>query len=113
MPKGSYFLCRLSLKLGGPSFGVATMLDRNPVESPFELSPCQFRPEDLLTPAAFAHPVSRFQVRETHISWVILTGLYAYKVKKNVHLDFVDASTLENSDIFVRGRAAAQSTSRT
>ena len=71
------------------------MLDRNPVESPFKLSPCQFRPKDLLTPAAFAHPVSRFQVRETHISWVILTGLYAYKVKKNVHLDFVDASTLE------------------
>ncbi len=55
----------------------------------------QFRPADLLTPAAFAHPVSRFEVRETHISWVILTGLYAYKVKKNVHLEFIDASTLE------------------
>jgi len=71
------------------------MLDRNPVESPLKLSPYQFRPEDLLTPAAFAHPVSRFEVRETPISWVILTGLYAYKVKKNVHLDFIDASTLE------------------
>src|ERR1700689_4099365 len=72
------------------------MLDRSPVESPLESSPYQFRPVDLLAPAAFAHPVSRFEIRETHISWVILTGLYAYKVKKNVHLEFIDASTLAN-----------------
>ncbi len=73
------------------------MLDRDPPELPCqEVSPYQFRPADLLTPAAFAHPVSRFEVRETHISWVILSGLYAYKVKKNVHLEFIDASTLEN-----------------
>jgi aminoglycoside phosphotransferase family enzyme len=24
----------------------------------------------------FPHPVQRFDVRETHISWVLLTGLY-------------------------------------
>jgi aminoglycoside phosphotransferase family enzyme/predicted kinase len=71
------------------------MLDRNPVESSLNLPPYQFRPEDFLTPAAFAHPVSRFEVRETHISWVILTGLYAYKVKKHLHLDFIDSSSLE------------------
>jgi aminoglycoside phosphotransferase family enzyme/predicted kinase len=71
------------------------MLDRNPVESPLKPSPYQFRPEDLLTPAAFAHPVSRFEVHETHISWVILTGLYAYKVKKSVHLNFIDSSSLK------------------
>jgi hypothetical protein len=71
------------------------MISSNPVESPQECSPYRFRPADLLTPTAFAHPVSRFEVRETHISWVILTGLYAYKVKKNVQLEFIDASTLE------------------
>jgi aminoglycoside phosphotransferase family enzyme/predicted kinase len=71
------------------------MIDSNPVESPQECAGHQFEPAELLTPTAFAHPVSRFEVRETHISWVILTGLYAYKVKKKVHLEFIDASTLE------------------
>ncbi|WP_197995685.1 bifunctional aminoglycoside phosphotransferase/ATP-binding protein [Gimesia algae] len=32
---------------------------------------------------------------ETHISWVLLTGPYAYKLKKPVDLGFVDFSTLE------------------
>jgi aminoglycoside phosphotransferase family enzyme/predicted kinase len=32
---------------------------------------------------------------ETHISWVVLTGKYAYKIKKPVRLPFVDYSTLE------------------
>jgi aminoglycoside phosphotransferase family enzyme/predicted kinase len=31
---------------------------------------------------------------ETNLSWVILTGPFAYKVKKSVQLDFIDASTL-------------------
>ncbi len=32
---------------------------------------------------------------ETHISWIVLTGHYAYKIKKPVHYDFLDARTLE------------------
>jgi len=48
----------------------------------------------LLTPRAFRHPAERIELRETHISWVILTGDWAYKIKKPVHLDFIDASTL-------------------
>ncbi|MEK6591682.1 MAG: AAA family ATPase [Pseudomonadota bacterium] len=32
---------------------------------------------------------------ETHISWVILTGQYAYKIKKPVNLGFLDFSTLD------------------
>ena len=32
---------------------------------------------------------------ETHISWVLLTGSYAYKIKKPVNLGFLDFSTLE------------------
>jgi aminoglycoside phosphotransferase family enzyme/predicted kinase len=51
--------------------------------------------EELLTPEAFAHPVSHPRVRETHISWVVLTGTFAYKIKKAVKFEFIDASTLE------------------
>lgn len=32
---------------------------------------------------------------ETHISWVVVTGEFAYKFKKAVHFGFVDFSTLE------------------
>jgi aminoglycoside phosphotransferase family enzyme len=51
---------------------------------------------DLLTPAAYPHEVQGIQVVETHISWVILTGAFAYKVKKPVSLGFLDFSTLED-----------------
>lgn len=71
------------------------MISSQRVETPKDCISYQFQPADLLTPAAFAHPVGRFEVRETHLSWVILTGLYAYKVKKAVHLEFIDTSTLE------------------
>ncbi|MFA6051484.1 MAG: AAA family ATPase [Methylobacter sp.] len=37
---------------------------------------------------------------ETHISWVLLTGLYAYKIKKPVNFGFVDFSTLEKRQFF-------------
>src|SRR5579863_1843680 len=53
-----------------------------------------FRLADLLRPSAFPHPVTRLDLRETNISWVILTGPFAYKIKKSVQLDFIDASTL-------------------
>ncbi|HTN94026.1 MAG TPA: AAA family ATPase [Gallionella sp.] len=35
------------------------------------------------------------RIEETHISWVLLTGHDAYKIKKAVDLGFVDFSTLE------------------
>jgi hypothetical protein len=35
------------------------------------------------------------RVVETHISWVVLTGQLAYKIKKPVRYDFLDASSLE------------------
>jgi uncharacterized protein len=49
----------------------------------------------LLTPAAYPHAAANIELRETHVSWVILTGSCAYKVKKPLKLDFIDASTLE------------------
>jgi hypothetical protein len=53
-----------------------------------------FNIADMLTPAAYRHPVNRLRVCETNISWVILTDAFAYKIKKSVRLDFLDASTL-------------------
>jgi uncharacterized protein len=48
----------------------------------------------LLNGAPYAHAVSDLKLRETHISWVILTGEYAYKIKKCVKLEFLDTTTL-------------------
>ena len=48
----------------------------------------------LCNPACYPHPVRRVAILETHISWVILTGSYAYKIKKPVNLGFLDFTTL-------------------
>jgi len=56
------------------------------------------RTETLVTalkdPACYPHETGRISLAETHISWVFLTGTYAYKVKKPVKLPFLDFSTL-------------------
>lgn len=44
----------------------------------------------LLEPAAYPHPVRDIQLVETHISWVLLTGDYAYKIKRPVRYSFID-----------------------
>ena len=44
--------------------------------------------------------VTSVKVIETHISWVLLTGQFAYKIKKPVDLGFVDFSTLERRRLF-------------
>jgi uncharacterized protein len=44
----------------------------------------------LLYPRAYPHPVRAVDLIETHISWVLLTGRFAYKVKRPVHYPFVD-----------------------
>nr|WP_178116419.1 bifunctional aminoglycoside phosphotransferase/ATP-binding protein [Pseudomonas brassicae] len=50
----------------------------------------------LQNPALFAHPVKQFQVIETHISWVLLTGDYAYKIKKPMNFGFLDFTELSS-----------------
>ncbi len=45
--------------------------------------------------ALYPHPVDHFKVIETHISWVLLTGSFAYKIKKPENFGFLDFSTLE------------------
>ena len=42
----------------------------------------------------FDHPTGKITVLQTHISYVLLTGTYAYKIKKPVKLPFLDFSTL-------------------
>ncbi len=41
------------------------------------------------------HPAKTVRMIETHISWVILAGRYAYKIKKALDLGFLDFTTLE------------------
>lgn len=43
----------------------------------------------------YDHPAPEIRLLETHISWVLLTGLFAYKIKKPTNLGFLDFSTLE------------------
>lgn len=49
----------------------------------------------LSRPECYPHPVQSVRVIETHISWVLLTGTWAYKIKKPVNLGFLDFSTPE------------------
>ncbi len=48
----------------------------------------------------YPHPVGEISVTQTHISWVILTGDYAYKVKKPANFGFLDFSTLDKRQKF-------------
>ena len=53
--------------------------------------------QSLRRPAAYSHPVDAVDLLETHISWVLLAGDFAYKIKKPVNLGFVDFSTLKST----------------
>ncbi len=50
--------------------------------------------QHLQNPALYDHPVEQFKLIETHISWVLLTGEYVYKIKKPVDFGFLNFSTL-------------------
>src|SRR5919199_3757314 len=50
--------------------------------------------------SVYEHPTTEITVLQTHISWIVLTGPYAYKVKKPVNLGFVDFSTLAKRHFF-------------
>ena len=54
----------------------------------------------LQDPARYPYPVARVTLIETHISYVLLTGSFAYKVKKAVDFGFLDFSTLEKRRLF-------------
>lgn len=68
----------------------------------------------LQNPALYEHPIEKFEVIETHISWVLLTGQYVYKIKKPVDFGFLDFSTLDkrqhycNEELRLNQRLAPQ-----
>ncbi len=49
----------------------------------------------LLSPRAYPHPAERIEIIETHISWVLLAGGFAYKIKRPVRYPFIDLRTPE------------------
>lgn len=57
--------------------------------------------EQMMQPGFYPHAVKEpIRVMQTHISYIVLTGDYAYKVKKSVNFGFLDFSTLERRQHF-------------
>ncbi|MBI3530824.1 MAG: AAA family ATPase [Betaproteobacteria bacterium] len=56
----------------------------------------------LRDPACYPHRVGSISIIETHISFVVLTRTFAYKIKKSVDLGFLDFTTLEKRRFFCR-----------
>jgi hypothetical protein len=56
----------------------------------------------LCQPGAYPHTTREIELIETHISWVLLTGEFAYKLKKNIELPFLDFSSLQRRHHFCR-----------
>ena len=56
--------------------------------------------ENLKNPEFYGSDVKSIDILQTHISFVALTGKYAYKVKKPVNFGFLDFSTLEKRKYF-------------
>ncbi len=56
----------------------------------------------MIRPDFYPHKVRTIELIQTHISWVILTGDYAYKVKKPVDFGFLDFTGLEQRRHFCK-----------
>ncbi len=56
----------------------------------------------LLDPSCYPHPAGRVDLVETHASWLLLAGDFAYKVKKAITLPFLDYGSLERREAFCR-----------
>lgn len=56
----------------------------------------------LLKPEAYPHHPRKIELTQTQMSFIFLTGDYAYKVKKPVNLGFLDYTTLEKRHFFCR-----------
>jgi uncharacterized protein len=49
--------------------------------------------EAMLKPEFYPHPVTNIELRQTHTSYVLLAGEFAYKVRKAVRFAFINCST--------------------
>jgi len=56
--------------------------------------------EAMQRPETYDEGVKYIKIVQTHISWVFLTGNYAYKIKKPVNFGFLDYTTLEKRKMF-------------
>ncbi|PZO18248.1 MAG: adenylyl-sulfate kinase [Leptolyngbya foveolarum] len=57
--------------------------------------------QQMLLPEFYSHPVTEpVRLMQTHVSYVLLTGDYVYKLKKPVNFGFLDYSTLEKREHF-------------
>jgi aminoglycoside phosphotransferase family enzyme len=56
--------------------------------------------EALMKPEAYDEEAKQIELKQTHISFVFLTGNFVYKVKKAVNFGFLDFSTLEKRRFF-------------
>ncbi|MGL5133812.1 MAG: adenylyl-sulfate kinase, partial [Planktothrix sp.] len=57
--------------------------------------------QQMLEPNFYPHSVEEpIELLQTHISFILLTGEYAYKIKKTVDFGFLDYSTLEKRRYF-------------
>lgn len=68
-----------------------------------------FNITSMLNASVYDHPAENINLIETHISWVILTGDFAYKIKKPVNFGFLDFSTLEKRKQFCEQELALNS----
>lgn len=57
-------------------------------------------PDALLRLQAFPHRVARVRLIATHISWLLLAGRFAYKLKRPVDLGFLDYSSAKRRECF-------------
>lgn len=71
--------------------------------------------QQMMQPGFYPHPVTEpIEMIQTHVSYVILTGDYVYKLKKAVNFGFLNYSTLElrhhfcNEELRLNQRGAAE-----
>lgn len=67
---------------------VSSTADIRPAPPPSAPLPETLR--GLLRPGAYPHPVQQVELLATHMSWVLLAGEFAYKIKRPVRFPFAD-----------------------
>lgn len=58
--------------------------------------------ENLLNNCSLPDSCQRAELKETHISWIILTDHYAFKIKRPVAFSFLDFTSLEKRKFFCK-----------
>lgn len=51
--------------------------------------------KSLLKPNAYPEPTTKVKLIQTHVSWIFLTDMHAYKIKKPVDFGFLNFSTID------------------